>query len=75
MCMLSFNDFTASEIKEIVAEMCLSELDRNIAILRFVDCMTIDEIAYKLGIDYRTCKVHIDRIKEKFNQTCIKFFS
>lgn len=72
---LSQQDFTVSEIKEIISETPLKQLDRDIAYLRYIDCMTFDEISDQLGYDPKTIKSHLPDISIKLKSTCTKLFT
>lgn len=72
---LSQQDFTVSEIREIISETPLKQLDRDIAYLRYIDCMTFDEISDQLGYDPKTIKSHLPDISLKLKSTCAKIFT
>jgi len=69
------DNFTISEIKEIIAETPLTQLDRDIAILRYCECMSFDEIADKLEYDIRTIRKHLPTISLSLKSTCAKLFT
>jgi DNA-directed RNA polymerase specialized sigma24 family protein len=71
---LSHKDFTVSEIEEIIAETPLNAMWREIAKLRYVHQCTIEEIANKLYIDYKTCQRSLKGISAKLKHTCDKMF-
>ena len=72
---LTHDNFTVSEIKEIIAETALTQLDRDIAVYRYCECMSFDEIAEKLGYDIRTIKRHLPSISLSLKTTCAKLFT
>lgn len=71
---LTSNDFTISEITEIINETALNKLDKNIAVMRYIKRMTFDEIANKLDRDIKTIQKRIPNISIKLKQTCVKLF-
>lgn len=71
---LDHDSFTVSEIKEIIAETPLTQLDRDIAYYRYCECMTFEEIADKLGYDIRTIRSHLPSISISLKTTCTKLF-
>ncbi len=71
---LTFDDFTVSEIKELLDETSLRKDDRTIATERFIECKSVQEIADKLYIDFKTCTSRIAKIEQKLKGTCFKFF-
>lgn len=71
---LSHEDFTVSEIQEILNDTALSKIDRKIAHDRFIDCMTLEEISAKENYDIKTVMSHMDKICKKFVKTCKKYF-
>ena len=56
------SDFTISEFKGILGEIMLKEECKQIAIMYYVDCMTYDDIAYKLQIDRKTVIRNLNHI-------------
>lgn len=71
---LSADDFTVSEFKEIVCETAFTEIEKMIAIHRYVDCMTYEQISEKIGIDLRTCRSKMPKVDEKLKNTYLKLF-
>lgn len=71
---LTSNDFTISEITEIINETALNKLDKNIAIMRYIKKMTFDEISIKLNRDVRTIQKRLVNISIKLKSTCVKLF-
>lgn len=71
---LTSNDFTITEITEIINETALNKLDKNIAVMRYIKRMTYEEISYKLNRDIRTIQKRIPNISIKLKETCVKLF-
>lgn len=71
---LTYKDFLVSEIKEILNETCLSKIDRKIATYRFIDCMTLEEIAALTNYEIKTIQTHLNKIHKEFTKTFLKFF-
>ncbi len=71
---LSSKDFTKSEFEEVIGETILNQLDILIATYRYINCMTIEEIAEKVAIDLRTCRNRLRKIDECIKQTYLKLF-
>ena len=71
---LTAQDFTVSEIKEIINETPLSVVEREIAYCRYVDCMTFEEIADRMNYGVTTVKRHLPRISIKLKTTCTRLF-
>lgn len=70
---LTYQDFTVSEIKELIAETPMCDLDKRIAVGKFVNDMTADEIGDKEHLDVRTVARHILKIRCLIKCTCIKY--
>ena len=67
---LTVNDFTVSELTEIISETIFDkEIDRDIAIYRFVKSCTIERTAEKIGYEWKTIQKRIPIIREKLNKT------
>lgn len=71
---LNFNDFTNSEIKEILNEMQIKDDCKEIAILHHIECLSIDEVAFKMGIDRKTVIRRLKKILLHFRLTLLKLF-
>lgn len=71
---LTSQDFTVSEFKEIIGETAFCETDRLIAIYRYIECMTYEEISDKIGIDLKTCRARTTKIDSKIKSTYLKLF-
>lgn len=69
---LTFDDFTVSELREIINETVLSKENKQIAEMRFIQALTIEKIAEKMGFDKRTIKSRIASIKRKLQKTINK---
>lgn len=68
----SHNDYTVSEIMEIIAETVLSDTDREIANLRFTKAMTYERIAEKVDRDCKTVQKRVKKISEKLKRTAYR---
>lgn len=71
---LNYDDFTASELIEIVQEMKCRDECKDIIIMYYIKCLTLEEIANELNVDYRTIANRLKKLKLQFNMTCIKLF-
>lgn len=72
---LSKDDFTVSEILEIIDETPLTDIDKEIAILRYTKCMTFEDIAVRVCLDKQTIQKRIPKISIRLKLTCTKLFS
>ena len=70
---LTLNDFTVSEIIELINETVLSPENRIIARLRFAKDMTIEAIAEKIKRDVKTVQRRLPAIEIQLNKTILKF--
>ena len=67
---LTVNDFTVSELTEIINETIFDkEVDKEIANFRFVKSCTIERTAEYIGYDWKTIQKRIPIIREKLNKT------
>lgn len=66
---LELDDFTVTELKEIISETILSDRDKTIAELRFIKLLSHEKIASKLGYDKRTIYSRLSIIKKKLKKT------
>lgn len=66
--------FMKSEILFIIDETPLSDRDRTIAIKRFTEKMTYEEIAKIVGCDYRSVMRALPSISRKLKKTCAQLF-
>lgn len=69
---LSYKDFTISEIKELIAETPMCDLDKRISVAKFINLKTNDEIAEIEHLDTRSVSRHVLKIKCMMKYTCIK---
>lgn len=67
-----FEDFTVSEMREIIAETILTDENRRIAELRYIKLLSYEQIAEKVLIDKRTVQSRIMSINAKLNNTINK---
>lgn len=67
-----FEDFTVSEMREIIAETILTDENRRIAELRYIKLLSYEQIAEKVLIDKRTVQSRIKSINAKLNNTINK---
>lgn len=70
---LTLNDFTTSEILELINETVLSPENRAIAQLRFAKALTIEAIAEKIKRDVKTVQRRLPAIEIQLNKTILKF--
>lgn len=70
---LTLNDFTTSEILELINETVLSPENRVIAQLRFAKALTIEAIAEKIKRDVKTVQRRLPAIEIQLNKTILKF--
>lgn len=69
---LTLEDFTVSEINEIIEETAMSEVNREIARLRFTKSMTAEAIAERVDRDEKTVKRNLPTIRKKLSATIRK---
>jgi DNA-directed RNA polymerase specialized sigma24 family protein len=67
-----FEDFTVSEMREIIAETILTDENRRIAELRYIKLLSYEQISEKVLIDKRTVQSRIKSINAKLNNTINK---
>lgn len=72
---LGCEDFTATEIKYIIDESPLTERDKTIALTYWVDLMSEDDIAYKVGCDKKTIRNNVPKISMILKTTAAKIYS
>lgn len=68
------NDFTNSEIEEIIKESSLSERDKTLAKLYWVDNKVEQDIADELYCDIKTIRRNIPKISDILKSTCSKMY-
>ena len=71
MAIKDFENFTVSELSEIIADTILTDEDREIAKLRYIKLLPYEKIAEKLGIDKRTIYTRVRTIKYKIEKTIL----
>ena len=69
------NDFTNSEIINIINESPLNDRDKLLSRLYWVDNKVEQEIADTLGVDIKTIRRNIPKISQILKQTCAKIFN
>lgn len=72
---LCANDFTVSEIYELINETALSDVDRSIAELRYIKSETILQISVDVGLDEKTVQRRIKKISQQLKNTIKKLFA
>jgi len=72
--LLTSEDFLASEIERIIRETPLSERDKKIATLRYIEKKSEDEIADNLLIDKKTVHNNISKISLALKKTCFLIY-
>lgn len=71
----SKDDFTKKELEEIIEEAYLSERDKNIAKLYYINEMKHEEIALKLGVDRKTVTRNMPKVKSTLKKQAPKFIA
>ncbi len=69
------SDFTTTEITNIIAETPLTERDRNMAKLYYIELRSEEDIARILDIDKKTVHSNIPKISTKLKTTSVKLYS
>lgn len=69
---LTHEDFTVSELNEIIEETPMSRLDRKIARCRYADRMTIDEISESAMVERKTVIKRLSKINPMMTRTVMK---
>lgn len=72
--LLTSDDFLASEIERIINETPLSERDKKIARLRYIEKKSEDEIADLLLVDKKTVHNNISKISVLLKKTCFLIY-
>lgn len=73
--MFEYTDFTQSEVKKIISETPLTERDRKMATLRFVELKSEEDIAGILVIDKKTVHNNLPKISYLLKCTCNKLYN
>ena len=68
--LLTSDDFIASEIETIIQETPLSDRDKKIARLRYIEKKSEDEIAEIIQIDKKTVHNNMSKISTSLKKTC-----
>lgn len=68
------DNFTKSELLLIIDEACLPNLQKEYAILKFIDKLKDTDICYKLFISHNTSTKWNKIIKNKLQLTCTRLF-
>lgn len=63
---------TISELKEVISETALTEVDRTITIMRYVESKNVQEIASEIGYDERTVRRKLCTIVPKLCETLLR---
>lgn len=71
---LTYQDFTISEIEELIQETPLTDIDRRIAKLKYIRRFTIKEISYEVGLHPRTIQRHLPDISVAIKSTITKLY-
>lgn len=71
---LCCDDFTATEIKQIIEESPLNERDKLIATTYWIDLMSEEDISYKVGCDKKTIRNNIPKISMILKTTASKLY-
>lgn len=71
---LDYNDFTSSQIREIIDESPLSELDKKLSIYYWLEMRSEEDIARELGIDKKTVRKHIPNVSMVLKKTSSRLY-
>lgn len=71
---LDCDDFTKSQIQEIIKESHLTERDRKLAEYYWLDLLSEEEISNRLQIDRKTVRNNIPKISLKLKETSSKLY-
>lgn len=71
---LDCDDFTKSQIQEIIKESHLTERDRKLAEYYWLDLLSEEEISNRLQIDRKTVRNKIPKISLKLKETSSKLY-
>jgi len=71
---LDCDDFTESQIDNIINESHLTERDRKLAKYYWLDLLSEEEISNKLFIDRKTVRNNIPKISMKLKETASKIY-
>lgn len=63
---------TISELKEVISETALTEVDRTITIMRYIESKNVQEIASEIGYDERTVRRKLCTIGPKLCETLLR---
>lgn len=69
---LTLKDFTVSELTAIIEETILTDVDKQIAKLRFIKLLSFDKISDQLLFDSRTIRKHIIYIEKALSETIMR---
>lgn len=69
---LTSKDFTVSEIIWLISETPMRDEDKRIAVKRFVQCKTLEQIAEETELDIKTVKKRVTIIELELKLTCLK---
>ncbi len=72
---LGYEDFTKSQLQEIIQEAYLSERDRKLATYYWVEMLSEDEISTRLQIDRKTVRNNVPKISNTLKETASKIYS
>ena len=68
-----FENFTVTELSEIIADTILTDEDRKIAQLRYIKLLPYEKIAEIVCLDKRTVIARVKTIKSKIEKTLLFF--
>lgn len=71
---LTYDDFTVSELTEIINETPLTSLEKELAVERFINRMTYEGLSKKFYYEPRTIKSKLAKISKLLKKTCVKLF-
>lgn len=70
----SYKDFTTSEILNIIKETSLSDRDKEIARLRYIELKSEEDISYIIQVDKKTVHSNLPKISSELKRTCNKLY-
>ncbi len=72
---LDYDDFTKSQLEEIIRESHLTDRDRKLACYYWLELLSEEEISNKLLIDRKTVRNNIPKISFKLKTTASKLYT
>ena len=72
---LGYEDFTKSQLQQIISECYLFERDRKLATYYWVELLSEEEISNRLLIDRKTVRNNIPKISAALKETAAKLYT